>query len=98
MNRKDFELLVKLMQLCHSDNDHEALMALRKANALLDRAGINWDRLLQYASVGSQLQPARPGGTPSPSQMDMERVWRSIFQRGTAGSAAGVNVKWTFTR
>lgn len=41
------ELLLKLLKMTTSTNDAEALVAMRKANALLASAGWTWDRLLE---------------------------------------------------
>ena len=40
------ELLLKLLKMTASDNDAEALTAMRKANALLASADWTWDKLL----------------------------------------------------
>lgn len=40
------ELLVKLMGMTTAENDHEALAALRRANALLSAAGWDWAKLI----------------------------------------------------
>jgi len=40
------ELLLKLLKMTGSDNDAEALVAIRKATALLSSAGWDWDKLL----------------------------------------------------
>ena len=40
------ELLIKLLRMTTSDNDGEALTALRKANALLRSAGWDWEKLI----------------------------------------------------
>lgn len=39
-------LFIKLMMLTTSDNDSEALSALRKANAILAQANVNWSEFL----------------------------------------------------
>lgn len=41
------ELLIKIMGMTTSDNDGQALVALRKANALLEAAGWSWEKLIQ---------------------------------------------------
>lgn len=41
------ELLIKILGMTTSDNDGQALVAIRKANALLDAAGWTWERLIQ---------------------------------------------------
>ena len=45
MKLADFSKLKKLMMLTNSDSDHEALGALRKANALLAANNVDWDRV-----------------------------------------------------
>jgi hypothetical protein len=45
MNLGDFNKLKKLMMLTTSENDVEALAALRKANSLLKAASVTWDRV-----------------------------------------------------
>lgn len=42
-----FDQLIKLMMLTTSDNDPEALSALRKANALIASSNMNWEELLK---------------------------------------------------
>jgi hypothetical protein len=41
-----YQKFVRLMMLTTSDKDHEALAALRKANAFLADAGFDWEALL----------------------------------------------------
>ncbi len=41
--------LIKLMQMTLSSNDHEALIAMRKANALLGH--LNWEDVLLVKSL-----------------------------------------------
>jgi hypothetical protein len=40
------ELLIKLLRMTESDNDGEALAALRKANAFMRSAGWDWEKLV----------------------------------------------------
>lgn len=47
MDLKRFETFIKLMNLTTSDQDGEALVALRKANAVLMESNINWEQLLR---------------------------------------------------
>lgn len=44
---KDFRQLEKLMMMTTSDNDAEAIAALRKANEILKRHGYNWTSTFQ---------------------------------------------------
>lgn len=58
--------LIKLLNLTQSDNDNEALSALRKANALLKKAGKAWEDFLVVGSIKtnySQSQQSRPRHT-----------------------------------
>lgn len=41
------QLLLKILKMTTSDNDGQALVAIRKANALLDAAGWTWDKLIE---------------------------------------------------
>lgn len=41
------ELLIKIMGMTTAENDNQALVALRKANALMREAGWDWERLLR---------------------------------------------------
>ena len=40
------DMLLKLLKMTTSDNDGEALVAIRKANSLLRTAGWDWDKLI----------------------------------------------------
>lgn len=66
------ELLLKMLKMTTSDNDGQALVAIRKANALMESAGWDWDRLFAgkitvvadpFASISTPK--ARQGDGPS---------------------------------
>jgi hypothetical protein len=40
------DLLLKMLNMTTHENDNQALVAIRKANALLESAGWTWDKLL----------------------------------------------------
>lgn len=44
-------LFTKLMMMTTSDNDQEALTALRKANGILAEAGVNWEEFLNAVDI-----------------------------------------------
>jgi hypothetical protein len=46
MKLHDFNRLKKFMQMTFSDSDNEALTAMRQANAVLKREGLDWTRVL----------------------------------------------------
>jgi len=52
MTDRDAQLLVKLLNLTDSDNDFEALIAIRKVNLLLKRHGKTWSDMYQPKPVG----------------------------------------------
>jgi hypothetical protein len=51
MDAKTKERFTKLMALSGSDNDHEALLALRKAQKILQTENISWEGLLVSKTV-----------------------------------------------
>lgn len=70
------ELLIKLLSLTASDNDAEALVALRKATALLVASGWTWERLIHgkitvvadpFASLATPPTTARNNAPPRPT-------------------------------
>jgi hypothetical protein len=42
----ELEKVVKLLNLSTSDNDHEALLAISKANEFVRKANLTWDEIL----------------------------------------------------
>jgi len=57
------ERFVKLMMMTASDNDGEALVALRKANAILAEANVNWEEFLQAVDTNKTVT-AKPKEKP----------------------------------
>lgn len=51
MDAKTKERFTKLMALSGSDNDHEALLALRKAQKILQTENISWEGLLASKTI-----------------------------------------------
>ena len=49
MTDKDIQRLLKLLNLTTSDNDHEALRAIRAANALMRKHCVTWDEVRKAA-------------------------------------------------
>lgn len=58
----EYETFIKFMMRTTSDNDAEALVALKKANAVLKKQGITWEhlcrRLVTVISEGGGYGPA----------------------------------------
>jgi NACalpha-BTF3-like transcription factor len=55
---------VKLMMLTTSESDNEALVALRKANALLAEANVNWEEFLTAVSANAVAPSASRSRPP----------------------------------
>lgn len=61
MKEVEFLRLTKLMQLTSSDNDYEALAALRKANLILGRSNFSWSEFISPLSfLHDGKTPPRP--------------------------------------
>jgi hypothetical protein len=58
------ELLIKLLRMTESDNDPEALTALRKVNAFMRTAGWDWERLVN-AKIRIIEDPFKGLSTPT---------------------------------
>ena len=70
------DLLTKLLKMTSSSNDGEVLVAIRKANALLQSAGWDWDKLIQgkikviadpFANTVAPTNPAGNGVRHAPA-------------------------------
>jgi hypothetical protein len=59
----EIERLKKLLALTQSENDHEALAAMRRANAILAKHNIDWNSLF------AALQ------RPAPATIPMGATW-----------------------
>jgi len=71
MTVDEFKKLKKLMQLTQSDNDNEALAALRKANAIIKSTSADWERILSRTIVVvDEVEEAPP--PPRPGAMSVE--------------------------
>lgn len=63
----NIELLIKVLNLTTSDNDGEALSAMRKANAILKTHGVLWDSVLKAPASAGQQKRSSPERTESQS-------------------------------
>lgn len=67
MRLRDFELLKKFMNMAMSDNDNEALTALRQANKIIVANNLNWQRVLdRVVSVEQDVESAPAEHTRAP--------------------------------
>jgi len=94
----NLEKLIKLIRLSESSNDAEALAALRAANALLKRAGWDWEKLLRgkvtvvadpFSTIPAPppTTSTRPRPPPPPSPLQPQ-PWSPLWtpRRGTRKS------------
>lgn len=87
------ELLRKILNMTTSDNDGQALVAIRKANKLLFDAGWSWDKLLagKIKIVESPFKnipnPSRPAPPPPPQPTYAEAATGRWSGGGMAGAA-----------
>lgn len=47
MSKIDFEKLISILNMTQSDNDHEALVAIRIANTFLNNNSANWNDVIR---------------------------------------------------
>lgn len=78
-HERNLARIKKLMGLTFSDNDHEALLALRKVNEMLKASNITWEYIFD------QVWKPKPRGRPAINLDDMDmddlvetlmRTWR----------------------
>ena len=98
LGARGIERFVKLMMLSTSDADQEALAALRKANAMLASAKINWADVL-VSVLDDELRrprrkskpaepPAEPAEPPPPPRqrfddaMTINVMFATVYQHG----------------
>lgn len=82
------ERLVKLMNLTTSDNDNEALNAVRTANGMIKKAGLAWDIVIEGGDPSPKSPHVRyssrskePYATPKEApryEVDEDEVWNMI--------------------
>lgn len=62
--------VIKLMNLSTSDNDHEALLALRNAQRIVTLHNKSWEDLLKKSEQNQFVSPPPPQGNSSSIPMD----------------------------
>lgn len=94
MTPDDLERLIKVLGLTTSDQDGEALSAIRRANEILKRGGTTWAQLLGAQSIfktAEQCQAEReaemqrqaeeaptPGLSPEAAQRIVDEVMKRV--------------------
>jgi hypothetical protein len=83
---KIYDRMLKCLELTASDNDAEALLAIRKANELRAKLGLRWALPLQ-APPGAHKPSAPPPPDPEPEpdadEYDYDAVFAAIWKHGT---------------
>jgi len=82
-------LFAKLMAMTTSSFDHEALTALRKANAMLVRDNLNWQEAIERKVVDlkSKAKPAKP----TPTTKNKPDSKKPSSERGGHDNAEEIN-------
>jgi hypothetical protein len=70
-------MFVKLMMMTTSESDGEALTAIRKANAMLAQANVNWEEFLAIVETSKQAGPQSQPPPRSNRSEDFEDVGKS---------------------
>lgn len=74
----DARRFAKLMMLTTSDKDGEALVAMRKANAMLARDNLNWEEFLQSKAPLPSWRVTRPRDDLHP-HADVGKLFDILF-------------------
>lgn len=89
MKLDDFRRLKKFMALTTSDNDNEALQALRQANKVLSAHGLTWPAILdKTVTVKNEMEqmPIEPSAQREGERIDkafqtaLDRIPRGTFR------------------
>lgn len=82
MEESTKDRILKLLELTRSEHDGEALSALRKANEIREKEGLQWAEMFQQSAPKSAMPPIiknRPA--PPPKIVTVEMMFNQIFQR-----------------
>lgn len=90
MSNKVNPLLIKLMLMTTSPHDGEALNAIRKANAILAEANVNWAEFLAAVETTKAAAPDQSYRTP-PSQRRHKNDDNAFTNVGGGGSGEKFN-------
>ena len=76
------EKILKLLDLTNSDNDSEALNAIRKANNVREKAGLQWEEVFaKSVSSRSNLPPSVHRRASTPKFLTVETMLEEILKR-----------------
>jgi len=86
MSESAKEKILKLLELTASQHDAEALNAIRKANHIREKAGIQWIDLFAGAVPKSHLPPIVKQRPAPPRFVTVEMMFQEIQQRNLSDS------------
>ncbi len=82
MEESTKDRILKLLELTRSENDGEALSALRKANEIREKEGLQWIELFQQSAPKSDIPPVIKNRPPPPPKIvTVESMFDQIFKR-----------------
>ncbi|QPJ61397.1 MAG: DUF2786 domain-containing protein [Candidatus Nitronauta litoralis] len=81
MEESTKDRILKLLELTRSENDGEALNALRKANDIREKEGLQWAELFQLSAPKSVLPPVFRNRPAPPKIVTVEMMFDQIFKR-----------------
>jgi hypothetical protein len=88
----DRDLLIKLLNLTGSENDAEALNAIRRSNALLRKHQAAWADLLALPQEPAQARQQRPRPRPTGSHAFREEpIWERKVRPGARQTFRATN-------
>ncbi len=81
MEESSKERILKLLELTRSEHDGEALNALRKANDIREKEGLQWADLFQQSAPKSALPPVIKHRPATPKIVTVDSMFEQIFKR-----------------
>jgi hypothetical protein len=90
---------IKLMMMTTSSHDQEALTAIRKANAILASANVNWEEFLNATEAAAAKTNTNSGFTSYGSQFSRQTSFTDaaeidpLFDRAFANVSSGASFR-----
>lgn len=79
---KEVETLIKLLALTTSSNDHECLVAIRKANAMLAARNITWEFFIKGRYPNVEVTSPKHS-TSIPEADEVERMFEAVIENSS---------------
>lgn len=89
MDRKTLERIVKLLRLTESDQDAEALSAIRQVNRMLKERGLTWEKLLPVEYLPNHSErPKSSQAQPTSAHEDLLEKLRRMGEEAARNAQA----------